>query len=127
MNTHCERIPIKHLYNSLLPCILHWNQNHFVVLYKISKEKSFYVADPGKGKINLNWETDFMGKRECTKNRIELRSEKVQKIMDDLPPSLLRWSSAVTLSLCITLIAAFIYISSLHGGWVSLLDYLIRK
>ena len=68
-----------------------------------------------------------MGKRECTKNRIELRSEKVQKIMDDLPPSLLRWSSAVILSLCITLIAAFIYISSLHGGWVSLLDYLIRK
>ena len=23
--------------NGLLPCILHWNQNHFVVLYKISK------------------------------------------------------------------------------------------
>lgn len=56
MNTHCERIPIKHLYNSLLPCILHWNQNHFVVLYKISKEKSFYVADPGKGKIKYSKE-----------------------------------------------------------------------
>lgn len=35
-----------------LPCILHWNQNHFVVLYKISKKgKSFHVADPGKGLV----------------------------------------------------------------------------
>lgn len=33
-----------------LPCILHWNQNHFVVLYKISKKgKRFHIADPGKG------------------------------------------------------------------------------
>ncbi len=33
-----------------LPCILHWKQNHFVVLYKVSKNgKRFYIADPGKG------------------------------------------------------------------------------
>lgn len=35
-----------------LPCILHWNQDHFVVLYRIKKKKKsfvFYVADPGKG------------------------------------------------------------------------------
>lgn len=34
-----------------LPCILHWNQNHFVVCYKIEKKKSgkfkLYIADPG--------------------------------------------------------------------------------
>lgn len=32
-----------------LPCILHWNQNHFVVCYKIRKKKEgyrFYIADP---------------------------------------------------------------------------------
>lgn len=32
-----------------LPCILHWNQNHFVVCYKIKKRKGtflFYIADP---------------------------------------------------------------------------------
>ena len=28
-----------------LPCIAHWNQNHFVVLYKVKKGKIFYVAD----------------------------------------------------------------------------------
>ncbi len=35
-----------------LPCILHWNQEHFVVLYGISKNgKRYKVADPGKGLI----------------------------------------------------------------------------
>lgn len=35
-----------------LPCILHWNQEHFVVLYEISKNgKRYKVADPGKGLI----------------------------------------------------------------------------
>ena len=32
-----------------LPCILHWNQNHFVVCYDIKKKRSgyrFYIADP---------------------------------------------------------------------------------
>lgn len=33
-----------------LPCILHWNQNHFVVLYKVKKSRdgnhTFYLADP---------------------------------------------------------------------------------
>lgn len=31
-----------------LPVILHWNQSHFVILYKIKKGK-YYVADPAKG------------------------------------------------------------------------------
>lgn len=35
------------------PCILHWNQKHFVVLYKISRNgRVFTVADPGKGIIS---------------------------------------------------------------------------
>lgn len=38
-----------------LPCILHWNQDHFVVLYEISKNgKKYKVADPGKGVITYN-------------------------------------------------------------------------
>lgn len=34
-----------------LPAILHWNQNHFVVLYKTRKDKLF-VADPARGLIS---------------------------------------------------------------------------
>ena len=35
-----------------LPCILHWNQEHFVVLYKVEKKKDkvfYYIADPAYG------------------------------------------------------------------------------
>lgn len=35
-----------------LPAILHWDQNHFVVLYKAKKNR-LYIADPGKGLIKL--------------------------------------------------------------------------
>ena len=43
----------------LFPCILHWNQNHFVVLKKIStniltKKKYFHIADPAHGLIKLD-------------------------------------------------------------------------
>ena len=37
---------------ALLPCVVHWNQEHFVVVYAIRKKKKEYtvsVADPGKG------------------------------------------------------------------------------
>lgn len=40
-----------------LPCILHWNQNHFVVLYAIKKKKKetvFHISDPGNGKYPID-------------------------------------------------------------------------
>lgn len=41
------------------PCILHWNQNHFVVLYEYDDKKNiFKIADPGKGLLRYN-ETEF--------------------------------------------------------------------
>lgn len=43
------RLSTEELSNMALPCILHWNQNHFVVLYKVKKGRKFYIADPGKG------------------------------------------------------------------------------
>lgn len=42
------KVKIGSLFNNDSPCILHWNHNHFVVLYKI-KRNTFYIADPGKG------------------------------------------------------------------------------
>lgn len=47
-----NRLTIEQLYEVELPAILHWNQNHFVVLYKI-KRGIFYIADPGKGLIQF--------------------------------------------------------------------------
>lgn len=40
-----------------LPAILHWRQNHFVVLYKIKNDK-YFIVDPGNGHVKLNSE-DF--------------------------------------------------------------------
>ena len=38
-----------------LPCLLHWEQKHFVVLYELGKKsKKFKVADPGKGLISYS-------------------------------------------------------------------------
>jgi ATP-binding cassette subfamily B protein len=42
-----------------LPCIIHWNQQHFVVVYDIKTTRNnelIYVADPGAGKIAYNKE-----------------------------------------------------------------------
>ena len=38
-----------------LPCILHWNQRHFVVCYKIKKGK-YYIADPASSRVVFNEE-----------------------------------------------------------------------
>ena len=49
----CARLTTGQLVEVELPAILHWNQNHFVVLYRISRKRGgktvYHVADPGKG------------------------------------------------------------------------------
>jgi ATP-binding cassette subfamily B protein len=48
----------KLLYDAPLPCIAHWNQSHFVVIYKIKKD-TVYIADPAHGLLKYNKE-DFL-------------------------------------------------------------------
>jgi ATP-binding cassette, subfamily B, bacterial len=40
------------LLDAPLPCIVHWNQSHFVVVYKVTSN-FIWVADPGSGKFKL--------------------------------------------------------------------------
>lgn len=51
------RITLSQLDDIHLPAILHWNQNHFVVLYKISKKgkkgRIYHVADPAEGLLEV--------------------------------------------------------------------------
>lgn len=51
--TYGIRLSIESLQEVELPCILHWNQNHFVVLYKIRRGK-YYISDPSSGLMILN-------------------------------------------------------------------------
>lgn len=50
--TFCGKPTIEQLTEAPLPAILHWNQNHFVVLYKVKKLRNgkhrYYIADPGR-------------------------------------------------------------------------------
>jgi ATP-binding cassette subfamily B protein len=51
MRTMGARLSFEKLKNeAVLPCIAHWKQNHFVVVYKI-KNNIVYVADPAHGLI----------------------------------------------------------------------------
>ena len=65
LHTVSGRFSIDELSEAPQPCILHWNQNHFVILYKVkggrkgNKERVFHVADPGKGLLCYN-EKDFI-------------------------------------------------------------------
>ncbi|MDE6190913.1 MAG: peptidase domain-containing ABC transporter [Muribaculum sp.] len=50
------KIASSDLRRSPLPAILHWNQNHFVVLYKVTRNGKYHVADPGKGLVKYTAE-----------------------------------------------------------------------
>lgn len=54
LHSICAKLSITQLLKIGLPCILHWNQNHFVVLYKVKNNKKFFIADPGKGLITYS-------------------------------------------------------------------------
>lgn len=54
LHSVCGRVSMEQIQQAPLPCILHWNQNHFVVLYKQKRGKKFYIADPGKGLISYS-------------------------------------------------------------------------
>lgn len=47
--TFIGKVGLDSLCQENLPAILHWDQNHFVVLYKVKNQAKFYIADPAKG------------------------------------------------------------------------------
>ena len=57
-----------------LPCIIHWNQDHFVVVYQIKKHRNgnytVYIADPGKGLLRYTKE-EFLNHWLSTKTNNE--------------------------------------------------------
>ena len=52
------KLNLKRLEEAPLPCILHWNKEHYVVLYKIKKGR-YFISDPGFGLIEYN-QKDFV-------------------------------------------------------------------
>jgi ATP-binding cassette subfamily B protein len=52
------KLNLKSLEEVPLPCILHWNKEHYVVLYNVKKGR-YFISDPGFGLIEYN-ESDFI-------------------------------------------------------------------
>lgn len=70
--------------NAPLPCIIHWNQEHFVILYKIKKD-TVYIADPAHGltkysreEFILNW--IGAGATEYTEDGVALMLEPTHRL-----------------------------------------------
>ena len=51
----CVQVGYEKLKEAPLPCIIHWNQQHFIVAYKLT-DKHIWVADPGAGKLKYTKE-----------------------------------------------------------------------
>ncbi|AWK06344.1 ABC transporter ATP-binding protein [Flavobacterium crocinum] len=49
------KLSVQRIEEAPLPCILHWNKDHYVVLYKIKKGK-YYISDPAFGLLEYNKE-----------------------------------------------------------------------
>lgn len=58
----CSLVDLSEMDNSCLPCILHWEDNHYVVLYKIRNRK-YYIADPARGRYELGRDAFLKGWR----------------------------------------------------------------
>ena len=52
------KLSLKTITKANLPCIIHWNANHYVVLYKVKKGR-YFVSDPAHGLIDYS-EREFL-------------------------------------------------------------------
>ncbi|ESN20210.1 hypothetical protein L369_04751 [Enterobacter sp. MGH 23] len=53
LSSRAVRLEPEDLKSLSLPCILHWNMNHFVVLHKVRGSR-LVIHDPDKGKVSLS-------------------------------------------------------------------------
>lgn len=78
-------VSFEELKEAPLPCIVHWNQQHFVVVYDIRKKNGkeiVYVADPGAGKLKYTKE-EFC--RCWTSTRNEGKDEGIALLLETTP------------------------------------------
>jgi ATP-binding cassette subfamily B protein len=85
------KLSLEKLMEAPLPCILHWNANHYVVLYEVKKKKSLSfgegfrvgISDPAFGLIEYNQE-EFL-KRWIGNNADENTQEGIALLIEPTP------------------------------------------
>ena len=65
-----------------LPCVAHWNQNHFIVVYKVNKTHA-WIADPAMGKFKITREQFLENWASDTENGEELGVLLIRKTTPD--------------------------------------------
>ncbi len=81
-NTIGAKINYEKLKEVSLPCIVHWNKNHFVVVYKIKKDV-IYISDPAYGLIS--YKKDEFIKRWIGQNATDQTKEGVVLLLEVTP------------------------------------------
>lgn len=76
------KIDLLSLKDAPLPCVLHWNKNHFVVLYKISRNQ-FFISDPAYGLIKYT-QKEFL-EHWIGKNATSETEEGITLLLDPTP------------------------------------------
>ncbi len=81
------KINLQKLEEAPLPCIVHWNKEHFVVVYKIKKNE-IYVSDPAHGLLKYSKEKFIQywighNADETTEEGVALLIEPTPKFYDD--------------------------------------------
>lgn len=76
------KMTLKELEKAPLPCILHWNKEHYVVLYKI-KKGIYYISDPAFGLIS--YKKEELLKFWIGNNATENTQEGIALILDPTP------------------------------------------
>lgn len=76
------KITANSLKEAALPCILHWNKNHYVVLYDIRK-MNFYISDPAHGLLTYTKE-EFL-ERWIGKNATDETEEGIALLLETTP------------------------------------------
>lgn len=98
--TYGIRLTLDQLTDIELPCILHWNQNHFVVLYGIKKGR-YYISDPASGLIVFD-QNEFSKNWYSTKQLHEGLSlilspgPNFYELSEDDPTQSLKWAKIAT-------------------------------
>jgi ATP-binding cassette subfamily B protein len=65
LRTKCIKIDLDTLQTIPLPCIIHWKDSHFIVVYKTTK-KQVFVSDPAKGLLKYSVNDFKEGWSGCT-------------------------------------------------------------
>lgn len=68
-----------------------------------------------------------MGTSNINHDKIELRSEKVRKLIGEIPPSLVRWGTAIIAIVFIALLGAVCLLPYPYSNGESILQHLINQ